>query len=233
MLLAAALREASPDLEFTNLGRRGAVATTVRRDQLGAALARRPDLATVVVGVNDVLTPGAWVPGRFATELDRVVGALRRTGARVVTARLHDPAARLPLPARLARGVAERVAALDQAVDTVSARHGALVVDLADRPELADRTVWSLDRLHPTETGHRLLAAEVADLLRADGLAVGPVPRVPGPGDRGTGHAGHLLWLLRDGGPWFAGQQVRAVRALAAARRLQAGRERAGGAGGR
>lgn len=225
-LLAAALAEASPGLVATNLGRRGATAASVRATQLGPALALAPDLVTLVVGVNDVTTPGAFARRRFEADLDACVGACRARGARVVTARLHDPVARLPLPARTARGVRERVAALNAAVDDVAERHGALVVDLGAHPALVEDATWSLDRLHPAEAGHRLLAATVADLLRADGVAVAEVPLRPPPGEAGSGSLGHLVWLLRDGGPWFLRQQGRAVRAARRARREAARRGR-------
>lgn len=220
-LLAAALAEASPGLTATNLGRRGATAASVRATQLAPALAQAPDLVTLVVGVNDVTTPGAFTRPRFEADLDACVRACRAAGARVVTARLHDPVARLPLPARTARGVRDRVAALNEAVDRVAERHGALVVDLGAHPAVAEHATWSLDRLHPAEAGHRLLAATVADLLRADGVAVAPVPLRPPPGGAGSGALGHLVWLLRDGGPWLAGQQVRAVRAARRASRAR------------
>jgi hypothetical protein len=193
----------------------------VRASQLAPALALAPDLVTLVVGVNDVTTPGAFTARRFEADLEACVRACRAGGARVVTARLHDPVARLPLPARTARGVRDRVAALNEAVERVAQRHGALVVDLGAHPAVAEHATWSLDRLHPAEPGHRLLAATVADLLRADGVAVAPVPLRPPPGEAGSGALGHLVWLLRDGGPWFLGQQVRAVRAVRPASRAR------------
>jgi lysophospholipase L1-like esterase len=226
VLLADGLAGASPALEVTNLARRGATAATVRREQLPRALDLRPDLVTLLVGVNDVTTPGAFTPERFAADLETCVRQCRAAGARVVTARLHDPVARLPLPRGVAEGVRLRVDALNTVVTDVAARHGALLVDLGAHPEVRDRSTWSPDRLHPGEVGHRLLAAAVADLLRADGVAVAPVPLRPPPGEAGTGARGHLLWLLRDGGPWFLAQQVRAVRAARTARRSRAGSRR-------
>jgi hypothetical protein len=202
----------------------------VRAAQLAPALALAPDLVTLVVGVNDVTTPGAFTRHRFEADLDACVQVCRARGARVVTARLHDPVARLPLPARAVKGVRERIAALNEAVDRVAERHGALVVDLGAHPAIAEDATWSVDRLHPAEAGHRLLAATVADLLRADGVAVAPVPLRPPPGEAGSGALGHVVWLLRDGGPWFVGQQVRAVRG---ARRASRARRVSGAPGGR
>ena len=44
--------------ELHNLAVRGAQAKQVERDQLPAALALRPDIASVVVGINDTLRAG-------------------------------------------------------------------------------------------------------------------------------------------------------------------------------
>lgn len=222
-LLGAALAAASPGSVVTNFGRRGATVAAVRAEQVPLSLPLLPDLVTLVVGVNDVTTPGAFTPGRFAADLDACVAPFRAAGSRVVLARLHDPVARLPLPPRVAAGVRDRVAALNAAVGVVAARHGALVVDLGAAPEVHADATWSLDRLHPAEAGHRALAAAVADLLRSDGVAVAPVALHPLPGEEGSGARGHLLWLLRDGGPWFLRQQWRALRGARRAARARAG----------
>jgi lysophospholipase L1-like esterase len=229
-LLAAALDAAAPGLQFSNLARRGAVLGQLRAEQLPAAVDAAPDLVTLVIGVNDVLTPGAFSEPRFAADLEFTVAALRATGARVMLARLHDPGHRLRLPGRLGEGVRAKVAALNAAVDATAQRSDALVLDLGARPEVRTAGVWSLDRLHPGEPGHRLLAAAAAELLRADGVAVGEVPRIAPPGQAGGGHRGHLRWLLTDGGPWLAGVQVQRLR-LAAARRRAARASRTAGAG--
>ena len=47
-----------PDPELHNLAVLGAQAKHVERDQLPAALELRPDVATVVVGINDTLRAG-------------------------------------------------------------------------------------------------------------------------------------------------------------------------------
>ena len=55
-----------PDPELHNLAVLGAQAKHVERDQLPAALQLRPDVASVVVGVNDTLRADVdpWVPVR-------------------------------------------------------------------------------------------------------------------------------------------------------------------------
>lgn len=183
-----------------NLGLRGATADSVLATQLQTALDLRPDLASVVVGVNDVMLAGRFSPERFAADLGACVRPLRAAGATVLLARLHDPALPLRLPRRLAEPLRRRVAQVNAAVDAVAAATGALVLDLGGRPDLMDG-IWSLDRLHPNERGHRLVAREALDVL----VAAGVVPAgVPLPEAVGAGRRGQARWLAADGIPWFA-----------------------------
>lgn len=209
-LLAAALA-AQYGTAVQNLATRGATAGSVRTRQLPSALAGRPDLASVVVGVNDVMLWRLDVD-RFAGDLDETVGTLRRAGAQVVTARLHDPGRALRVPGRPGRALRDRAAALNAAVDAVTTRHSALCLDMSNRPELRDAATWSLDRLHPGEHGHRLVAREVARLLREADLADVDVPLVAPVGQAGAGRRGQLRWLATDGGPWLAGQYAARLR---------------------
>jgi lysophospholipase L1-like esterase len=57
---------------------------------LAAATALRPDVASVVVGINDTLR-GDFDPERTGAAVSRTVAALRAAGAEVLTMRLPDP----------------------------------------------------------------------------------------------------------------------------------------------
>src|ERR1700684_305760 len=81
-LLAATLDQ--PDVH--NLGTLGALAAGVGRLQLPAALAARPDVASVVVRINDTLR-GDFDPDRTGASVGRTVAALRGAGAEVLTMR--------------------------------------------------------------------------------------------------------------------------------------------------
>ncbi|WP_433380824.1 GDSL-type esterase/lipase family protein [Streptosporangium sp. CA-115845] len=52
--LAERLALHDPGVQYANLAVRGRLAAQVHQEQLAPALALRPDLATVVAGVNDV-----------------------------------------------------------------------------------------------------------------------------------------------------------------------------------
>ncbi|MFC7641632.1 SGNH/GDSL hydrolase family protein [Streptosporangium lutulentum] len=56
--LAEHLAEADPDLLYANLAVRGRLAAQVHAEQLGPALRLRPDLVTVMAGMNDLVRPG-------------------------------------------------------------------------------------------------------------------------------------------------------------------------------
>src|SRR3954453_21406704 len=74
--LAERLTLIEPDLRYANLAVRGKRAFQVREDQLDLALALRPDLASVLAGLNDMLRRYCDVAA-VAGEIDAIVGALR------------------------------------------------------------------------------------------------------------------------------------------------------------
>lgn len=111
----------------------------------------------MVVGANDTLR-AAFAIERVAAALDRAHGALSADGAVVLTACLPDPGRMLGLPAPLARPLARRMRAVNTVVHAVSARYQGVHLHLAEHPWVAERASWSVDRLHPAERGHRLLA---------------------------------------------------------------------------
>lgn len=197
------------DLSFCNLAVPGATTASLRADQLPAALAHRPDLATLVVGLNDVLRP-SFDRARVAEDLHATAGALHGAGALLLTVRFHDHPTAAGLPPWLARRLGARVAAVNDAYDAVHARWGGVRVDLATEPAVHERRSWSVDRLHPSERGHRAMAAACARALREQaGLDVPDPGREPAGGVPAT-RWGDVRWLLGEGVPW-AGRRAREV----------------------
>ncbi|MFF5406144.1 SGNH/GDSL hydrolase family protein [Streptomyces misionensis] len=198
-LFAASL---GPDTEFTNLATGGAQTRDVLERQTPAALALRPDLVAVVVGVNDTLRHTFDIHAVTA-RLDRVYAACAGQGATLLTACLPDPGAMLGLPGALARPPARRQRAVNAVVHALSERYGAVHLHAADHAWIADRALWSADRLHPGERGHRLLAVRFHALLAEAGRATGrppsPEPEFPAP-TRGAS----LRRLAAAGTAWVA-----------------------------
>ena len=62
-LLAEALSASAYDVSFCNLAVPGATAETVLRDQLPDAVAHRPDLVALIVGINDAMKSTWTRPG--------------------------------------------------------------------------------------------------------------------------------------------------------------------------
>ncbi len=122
-------------------------------------------------------------------------------GTALLTACLPDPGAMLRLPGLLAHPLARRQRSVNAVVHALSERYDALHVHLTERQWLADRAMWSADRLHPGERGHRLLAVRVHRLLADAGLAAGAPPagepELPPP-SRGT----KVRWLATEGTAW-------------------------------
>ena len=168
------------DPQLHNLAVRGAQAKHVERDQLPAALELRPDIASVVVGINDTLRAG-FDPVRTGQATARTVAALTASGATVLTMRLPDPAQMFGLPTGLARPLTRRMRAVNAELDKIAAHFGTLHWDASSDPETYDRRNWSVDRLHPNERGHRLIACRFWDRLAAAGheMAARPDPSRP------------------------------------------------------
>lgn len=156
-------------VSLCNLAVPGATVADVRREQLREALDHRPTVASLVVGLNDVMK-STWDPEQVRTDLMFCAGELARAGTLLVTARFHDHTQVLGLPAWLARPMRRRIEQLNAIYDEVHEAYGVLRLDLAASPATYDRASWATDRLHPSELGHRRIARRVGELLVAEGL---------------------------------------------------------------
>jgi lysophospholipase L1-like esterase len=200
-LLATALPAPGQPVRLVNLARSGARTGDTAGEQLAAARQIRPHVAAVIIGVNDTLR-SAFDITHAARSIDDAIGGLTADGAVVLTACLPDPGRMLRLPAALGRPLARRMRALNEVVHVLSRRHGAVHAHLADHPMATDQAAWSVDRLHPSELGHRLLAREFHAMLAARGQAAGPPPsaapeRPPPP------RAAGAWWLATRGTRWL------------------------------
>ncbi|MFD7407579.1 SGNH/GDSL hydrolase family protein [Streptomyces sp. NPDC059866] len=197
-LLARGLCE--PPAAFTNLAVSGAQTRDVLEAQLPAALALRPDVASVLVGVNDTLRRTFDIH-HVAERLDKVYAAFARQGTALLTACLPDPGSMLGLPGVLGHPLARRQRAVNTVVHALSERYGALHVHAAEGDWVDDREMWSSDRLHPGERGHRQLAVRFHGLLVDAGIASGTAP-APEPEFPPPTKSASLLWLATAGTAW-------------------------------
>ncbi|WP_324788558.1 SGNH/GDSL hydrolase family protein [Streptomyces sp. H51] len=199
-LLADGLAE--DGVAFTNLAVSGALTREVLQRQTPAGLALRPDVVSVVVGVNDTLRHTFDIRA-VAGRLDEVYAAFTGRGAVLLTACLPDPGAMLGLPGALARPLARRQRAVNRVVHALSDRYGAVHLHACEGAWLTDRAMWSVDRLHPGERGHRALAVRFHALLAEAGLATGAAPSAE-PESPAPSRAANLRWLATSGTGWVA-----------------------------
>lgn len=162
--LAIRLDELHPGLVYANLAIRGRRIRDVLREQLPQAVAMRPDLVTVCVGMNDVTRPGRSF-GAALIDLERIYAALAQTGATVVTTTFPDIVRILPV----GRLLNQRVLLINDAIREATHRHGFRLVDLYNAPSMNEIETWSTDRVHGSPRGHTLFADAAAEALELPG----------------------------------------------------------------
>ena len=190
-------------LAYANLGIRGRCARQIKDEQLEPALALRPDLATVVAGMNDLLR-GGFDARAIAADIGAMQRALVQQGCVVLTFTIPDIARRLAITP-LAQLLSRRTLALDDEIRRVSAASGAILLDLAAYPLASDPRMWSRDRLHANAEGHARIAAALAQALALPGSDDGwlaPLPDPPSEGLRAR-IAESLAWGRDYFVPWL------------------------------
>ena len=185
---------------YANLAVRGRLATQIRAQQLERAADLRPDLASVVAGMNDLLRPGFDAAG-VGHEVERMQRTLIAGGATVVTFTLPDLTSVLPFAHRLN----PRTLALNAALRHACAQTGARLLDLAAHPFASDPRLWSNDRFHANSVGHARIAAALAYTLELPGSddawtrALPPAPALP----RRARLVAEVAWVRRYLLPWL------------------------------
>ncbi|WP_438295007.1 SGNH/GDSL hydrolase family protein [Streptomyces sp. HUAS TT7] len=170
-VLATRLAARTPGFRYANLAVRGKLIGQIVEEQVAAAAALRPDVITLVGGLNDTLRPKCDM-GRVRGLLTEAVEQLAPACKHLVL--MRSPGRNGPVLDRFR----PRMEELFSYVDELAERHGALVVDLYGAPVLGDQRLWDVDRLHLTEDGHRRVAEAVWQTL---GLEAGDDWRSPLP----------------------------------------------------
>jgi lysophospholipase L1-like esterase len=204
--LAEQLAVDGSGLQYANLAVRGHLAAQIHAEQLGPALALRPDLATVVAGVNDLLRP-RFDADEVAGHLEAMFAALTAQGARVATLTFPDIARITPL----ARPIRSRAVSLNHRIRAAALRHGVIVAETSHHPVVTDPRLWSQDRLHASPLGHERIAAAVAHALQLPGSSDAWTHPLPSPVVASSGWntaAVELRWAATFLGPWL-GRRLR------------------------
>jgi lysophospholipase L1-like esterase len=169
-----------------NFGIPGATTARALHDEVPAALAVHPTVATVWLNVNDLIS--GVTAQDYEAQLRQVLHGLRRGGqARVLVANTPDlaqlPAYRACLPGAPAGGpaclipagfmptpqaVAAAVAAYNTAISDAAKQEGATLVDLhLSDSQIAQHPEWiSADGFHPSGQGYAVIAKQFEDAYR-------------------------------------------------------------------
>lgn len=209
---AVLLAETLPNPALHIVAGNGALMADLERDQLPAALQLRPDVASVIIGINDTLRPN-FDPDRLAETSAHVIGALRAAGADVLTMRLPDPGRMLHLPEVLARPLARRAHLLNDVIDQMAERFSTLHFDAAGDADVYHPAMWAVDRLHPSERGHRHIARRFHELLAGAGHPLGPPPGAE-PLEEPPTRVEQFAWLATKGTAWVVRRSTDLVPCL-------------------
>jgi phosphatidylinositol alpha 1,6-mannosyltransferase len=167
--IAAGLRAVNAELRYANLAADGATSADVF-GQLPRAIARKPDLVTVICGANDVLLSTrpdvASYEERFSAILKRLRQALPE--AAILTATAPEVWHFMDLRPRTKARLIAALFDLNAITQTVAARHRVPCLLVAGHPGLRDRDNFCDDGLHPSALGHERAAREIARTLRAE-----------------------------------------------------------------
>lgn len=183
--------------EYANLGVRGRRVRHVVEDQVPRAIALQPDLVSILIGGNDLMSPKAD-PDALAAELETGVAELRAAGADVLLATCFDPQFAFFL--KPFRG---RAAVFNANLWSIARSHGTFTLDLWGVRELRSPGMWAEDRVHLTPAGHRLLASRAAHALGVpyyeSSARTAEANRAP---------LGTIGWMQRHALPWI-GRRLR------------------------
>ena len=191
-------------LVFLNVSRPGAKSQEVLEDQLPKVLVHKPDICGVIVGGNDMLRNG-FNPAKLHSNLRQTLSQLQRNGTTALMLELHDPTEIVPMPKLLAQVLNRRIDAVNQVTRSVANEYGAILVNTRNIPDIYKLENWHIDRMHPSKLGHQRLAAEFRKLLIGAGWHLDQVD-IEKIGKRNRKES--LIWLLRNGTPWFIKRSV-------------------------
>lgn len=113
-------------------------------------------LVGITVGINDVRR--GVDPGEFATAYDDLVAGLSATGTTVVTVTMPDPPGTLGLSPDVRAHASTTLEQFNDKIRMVSRARSTILLDASTSPEVRRRDFWGVDEMHPSATGHVVIA---------------------------------------------------------------------------
>jgi len=192
------------ECSYVNLSRPGAKSDEVSSSQLDRAKALSPDICAVVAGGNDLLRNG-FSPNKLYLNLQRTCRELMELGSEVIMVELHDPNELLRIPKIMKRILRKRVESVNAVYRKISEELEIVLIKTREIPDVHNLRNWHIDRMHPGERGHKLLAREVALQLRKRGWELS----LPEAGEiQIRERSVQIKWLIANGLPWFLKRSV-------------------------
>ena len=192
-------------LRYANLAVRSRRVQHMCDEQIPWALEMRPDLVTVLIGANDLVSARPDVR-RLGAQVGDAVARLRAQGSDVLLLTPFLPRRRASAP------LARRFARFSDELRSVAAAHGAIFLQLDATDDIGELGNWAHDKVHLSSRGHRLLAYRAAEALGVpDAETVGEldaalhsheVREAARVDDRDEDRPVTGSWLVRDALPW-------------------------------
>ena len=148
------------DSKLTNLCASGATSEDVLARQVNAAVAAKPTLVTIGIGINDI--GRGFTPEQFRENLNEILTRLRGgTKASIVISNIPDISSAPRVP-RIMRAETQRLIALfNKQISELALHHEASVADVyKDTHELlpSHPEYFSADGFHPSDEGYEVWA---------------------------------------------------------------------------
>jgi len=191
--LSRALQDSGRTVTVTNLAVSGAQTSDVVNTQLPKAKVTAADVATLIIGVNDLCRPGFDIDA-FAQNYGVALAALTNMSPVVMSATIHEFDQPFPVPSALRQKLHANIEAANEVITTVCAQLNVLVLDMTGSDQMGPN-VRSVDLLHPNRYGHQLIAAEVLAVLQTAGHFRNATMAPPQPVRRGVSDLAHLAWV--------------------------------------
>lgn len=199
---------AALDADVELLASPGMASAEALRDQVPNAVAIPGDIATLLIGLNDVVRASFDAEATRAN-VNAIVTELCHAYPVVLVARLHNAVGLLPIPRRMRQRYVHRIEQVNAAIDDAVAAHPeAILVGLDHIPGLDARCAWAVDRIHPSRYGHHAIAsAGLAALPNTETFALGPavVPEQP------PNLFNEIWWFMAYGAPWLVSRLPKVV----------------------
>lgn len=154
------LQQARPGSQLKNFGISGSTTAEVLAQQIEKAIAAKPQLVTVSVGVNDIRR--GVTPEEFGSEYDQLLKRLStETSAVVVVSNLPDVSSSERIPPLVRSQTQALIGLFNERLREVATAHNVPVFDtyqltheqLGQHPEY-----FSADGFHPSDAGYELWA---------------------------------------------------------------------------